>query len=132
MQAIRRTDTKPEVALRSALHRLGYRFRKDYRIQVDGGWVRPDIVFTKQKVAVFLDGCFWHGCPDHGRVPSVNTWYWQPKLRRTQERDSANTAALDARGWRVVRLWEHELLETALAAIKSVVKYSRNSPTGGL
>ena len=84
MRAIRRTGTKPEVALRSELHRLGYRYRKDHRLDLaDGVRVRPDIVFTARKVAVFVDGCFWHACPDHGREPSVNQWYWAPKLRRT-------------------------------------------------
>ena len=85
MRAIRRTDTKPELALRRALHRMGYRFRKDYRLDLDAGKrVRPDIAFTARKVAVFVDGCFWHACPDHGSKPSVNQGYWAPKL--AQER----------------------------------------------
>ena len=84
MRAIRRVDTKPELALRSALHRRGYRFRKDYRLDLDAGArVRPDIAFTARRVAVFVDGCFWHACPEHGRDPAVNEWYWAPKLRRT-------------------------------------------------
>ena len=118
MQAIRRTDTKPEVALRSALHRLGYRFRKDYRIRVETGWVRPDIVFPRARLAVFVDGCFWHGCPTHGRRPQVNEWYWLPKLQRTQERDATNTAALQAAGWQVVRLWEHEPLPARVREVE--------------
>jgi DNA mismatch endonuclease (patch repair protein) len=118
MRAIRRTDTKPEVALRSALHRRGYRFRKDYRLILnDGARVRPDIAFTARRVAVFVDGCFWHACPEHGRNPRVNEWYWAPKLRRTMERDAAATAALAAAGWRVVRVWEHVSLAEAVAAV---------------
>ncbi len=118
MRAIRRTGTKPEVALRSELHRLGYRYRKDHRLDLaDGVRVRPDIVFTARKVAVFVDGCFWHACPDHGREPSVNQWYWAPKLRRTVERDRAADTALAAAGWRVVRLWEHLPLTDATAAV---------------
>ncbi len=77
MRAIKRAGTKPEIALRSALHRLGYRYRKDHRLDLaEGLRVRPDIVFTARKVAVFVDGCFWHACPEHGRQPAVNEWYW--------------------------------------------------------
>ena len=117
MRANRRTDTKPELALRSALHRRGYRFRKDFRLDLDSARVRPDIAFTARRVAVFVDGCFWHVCPEHGRDPRVNEWYWAPKLRRNMERDRAADAALDAAGWRVIRVWEHEPLEAAVAAV---------------
>ena len=118
MRAIKRVGTKPEVALRSALHRLGYRYRKDHRLDLaEGVRVRPDIVFTAKKVAVFVDGCFWHACPEHGRQPSVNEWYWAPKLHRTVERDRAADVALAAAGWHVVRLWEHVPLEDATATV---------------
>lgn len=118
MRAIRRTGTKPELALRSALHRQGYRFRKDYRLDLASGTrVRPDIAFTARRVAVFVDGCFWHVCPEHGRDPTVNEWYWAPKLRRNMERDRAADAALAAAGWQVVRVWEHEPLDAAIAAV---------------
>ena len=122
MRANRRTDTKPELALRSALHRQGYRFRKDFRVDLDGGArVRPDIAFTARRVAVFVDGCFWHVCPEHGRDPAVNEWYWAPKLRRNIERDRAADAALAAAGWQVVRVWEHEPLDAAIAAVVAVL-----------
>jgi DNA mismatch endonuclease, patch repair protein len=122
MRANRRVDTKPELALRSALHRQGYRFRKDYRLDLDAGArVRPDIAFTARRVAVFVDGCFWHACPDHGRNPAVNEWYWAPKLRRTVERDRAADAALAAAGWRVVRIWEHVPLADAVAAVTAAL-----------
>jgi DNA mismatch endonuclease (patch repair protein) len=122
MRAIRRTGTKPELALRSALHRQGYRFRKDYRLDLaDGARVRPDIAFTARRVAVFVDGCFWHVCPEHGRDPAVNEWYWAPKLRRNIERDRAADAALAAAGWQVVRVWEHEPLDAAIAAVVTVL-----------
>ena len=118
MRAIKRTGTKPELALRSALHRQGYRFRKDYRLDLAPGTrVRPDIAFTGRRVAVFVDGCFWHVCPEHGRDPTVNEWYWAPKLRRNMERDRAADAALAAAGWQVVRVWEHESLDAAIAAV---------------
>ncbi len=122
MRAIRRADTKPEVALRSQLHRLGYRFRKDYRIDLGDLKVRPDIVFTARKVAVFVDGCFWHVCPQHGREPTVNEWYWAPKLRRNMERDRQVNNALREAGWRVVRLWEHEPLASAVEAVVAALQ----------
>ncbi|MGC5015893.1 very short patch repair endonuclease [Streptosporangium sp. DT93] len=122
MRANRRADTKPEVALRRALHQRGYRYRKDLRLDLEGTRVRPDIVFTKKKVAVFVDGCFWHVCPDHGREPVVNEWYWTPKLRRNVERDRAADTALHAAGWCVVRVWEHETLTDALAAVVAALK----------
>jgi DNA mismatch endonuclease (patch repair protein) len=117
MAAIRRADTKPEVALRSALHRAGLRFRKDLRLDAGGIKPRPDVVFTKQRVAVFVDGCFWHSCPEHGREPRVNTDYWTPKLMRNRERDRTQTRALSAHGWTVVRLWEHQPLEEMTRAV---------------
>jgi DNA mismatch endonuclease (patch repair protein) len=118
MRAIRRVNTKPELALRSALHRRGYRFRKDLRLDLTGGArVRPDIAFTARRVAVFVDGCFWHACPDHGGSPSVNQSYWGPKLRRNVERDRAADVALAAEGWQVVRVWEHVPLADAVAEV---------------
>lgn len=124
MRANRRANTKPEVALRSALHRLGYRYRKDFRLDLVAGRVRvrPDIVFTARKVAVFVDGCFWHACPEHGRQPAVNEWYWAPKLRRNVERDRAADAALTAAGWRVVRLWEHVPLAASVEAVEAALQ----------
>ncbi|TDC33154.1 very short patch repair endonuclease [Kribbella albertanoniae] len=124
MQAIRRTNTKPEVELRSALHRRGYRFRKDLSIYTAIRRVRPDVVFTARRVAVFVDGCFWHCCPEHGRQPSVNSGYWSPKLQRNVERDRLADAALQQDGWTVVRIWEHEELEAALATVIRVLDAS--------
>ena len=126
MRANRRTDTKPELALRRALHGRGYRYRKDYRLDLDGGArVRPDIAFTARRVAVFVDGCFWHRCPEHGSKPAVNVGYWDPKLRRNVERDRAADTALAAAGWAVVRVWEHEPLEAAVAAVIAALAISR-------
>jgi DNA mismatch endonuclease, patch repair protein len=131
MRAIRRADTKPETALRSALHRQGYRFRKDLRLDLAPGTrVRPDIAFTGRRVAVFVDGCFWHACPDHGRPPAVNDWYWSPKLRRTVERDRAADAALTEAGWRVVRVWEHVPLTDALATVIAALGGPAAAPGG--
>jgi len=121
MKANRRADTKPELALRSALHALGYRYRKDCRLDLPLRRVRPDIAFTSRKVAVFVDGCFWHACPDHGSKPKNNEWYWSPKLARNVERDRAVDAALEAEGWTVVRLWEHVPIIDAVAAVVAAV-----------
>ncbi len=130
MRANRRTDTKPELALRRALHALGYRYRKDYRLDLAAGVrVRPDIVFTARKVAVFVDGCFWHCCPEHGSQPAANTWYWEPKLRRNVDRDRAADAALDQAGWTVVRFWEHESIDVAVA-VAHVVDVLARMPAG--
>src|ERR1700678_2286904 len=118
MKANRRVDTKPELALRRALHGRGYRYRKDFRLDLaDGVRVRPDIVFTARRVAVFVDGCFWHCCPEHGSKPASNTWYWEPKLARNVERDRKADQALGQAGWTVIRLWEHESLDAAVTAV---------------
>ncbi|MFL0575983.1 very short patch repair endonuclease [Brevibacterium luteolum] len=122
MQAIRRKNTKPELKLRSQLHALGYRYRCDLRIDLPTGRVRPDIVFTRRKVAVFVDGCFWHSCPEHGRQPNVHESYWAPKLRRTVERDRRNTESLALAGWYVVRIWEHVPLAEAVTSVIEAVR----------
>lgn len=103
-----RRDTAPEIALRSELHRRGLRFRKDLPLRVPGRVVRPDVAFTRDRLAVFVDGCFWHACPIHGNQPRANTDYWRPKLARNVARDRAVDSALQAAGWRVLRAWEHE------------------------
>ena len=121
MKANRRTNTKPELALRSALHAMGYRYRKDFRLDLPTRRVRPDIAFTARKVAVFVDGCFWHACPEHGSQPKNNEWYWSPKLSANVERDRAADTALHQAGWTVVRLWEHVPIADALAMVVAVV-----------
>jgi DNA mismatch endonuclease, patch repair protein len=108
MRGNRRADTRPEVAVRGELHRRGLRFRKDHLLSLPGArGVRVDIAFTRARVAVFIDGCFWHGCPDHGREPRRNTSYWGPKLARNRARDRLVTERLTEDGWRVIRIWEH-------------------------
>lgn len=106
MQAIRSRDTKPEMAVRRLLHAQGYRYRVHYA-PVPGVRRRADIVFTRARVAVFIDGCFWHDCPDHGHAVEANADYWSPKLRRTVERDRETNEVLGAAGWLVLRFWEH-------------------------
>ena len=122
MRGNRKRDTKPEVRLRSALHRAGLRFRKDQSVSVAGRRpVRVDIVFPKHRLAIFVDGCFWHSCPVHGTQPRTNPHYWGPKLTRNVARDREVDAALRGAGWRVVRVWEHEPADDATAAIASLL-----------
>ena len=114
MRSNRRADTKPEVLLRSVLHRSGLRFRKDFAIRLPTGKVvHCDIAFTRRKLAVFVDGCFWHCCPEHGTIPKSNQAYWVPKLKQNVARDRATDDGLRAAGWRVLRLWEHVNPEAA-------------------
>ena len=113
-----RRDTRPEVELRSELHRRGLRFRKDFPLRVPERVVRPDIAFPRARLAVFVDGCFWHACPIHGNQPRTNTDYWRPKLARNVARDRAVDAALDAAGWGVLRAWEHEPVTSVAARVE--------------
>jgi DNA mismatch endonuclease (patch repair protein) len=122
MRANRRTDTRPERSLRSHLQAQGLRFRKDHLIEVPGLRVRADVVFTRRRVAVFVDGCFWHGCPDHGSLPKANPGYWGPKLERNVERDRLVNDRLLAGGWVVVRLWEHLPLNEAARLIYTALE----------
>jgi DNA mismatch endonuclease (patch repair protein) len=107
MSRLGRRDTKPELALRSELHRRGFRFRVD-RAPVSGLRSRADIVFGPARVAVYVDGCFWHSCPEHGTRPKANADWWERKLDRNQERDRETDRVLGEHGWKVVRIWEHE------------------------
>lgn len=108
MQAIPSRDTAPEKALRSILHRMGLRFRKD-REPVEGVRCKADVVFRKARVCVFIDGCFWHRCPKHFRPPKTNTEWWLEKVKDNQERDNRKTMLIKKHGWMVLRYWEHEI-----------------------
>lgn len=120
MKGNRKTDTRPELALRSALHRSGLRFRKDHTVKVDEGrTIRVDVVFPRAKLAVFVDGCFWHRCPQHGTEPKSNTGYWSPKLDRNVERDRETDERLRRAGWEVLRIWEHETVEVGSRRVRA-------------
>lgn len=121
MRRNRKVDTKPELQLRSALHARGLRFRKNLPVRLPDRTVRPDIVFTRKKLAVFVDGCFWHRCAEHGTSPRFNSSYWQEKLDRNVARDRLVDEALRAQGWRVLRVWEHEQANAAAARVEAVV-----------
>lgn len=123
MKGNRKRDTRPELALRSALHRRGLRFRRDYPIDVPGRRsIRADVAFTRARVAVFVDGCFWHSCPEHSNTPRANRSYWEPKLARNVRRDAETDAALAAVGWRIIRVWEHEAAEHAAEQVRAALR----------
>jgi DNA mismatch endonuclease (patch repair protein) len=122
-----RRDTKPELRLRSALHCAGLRFRKDYPVRAGGRLIRPDIVFPKARIAVFVDGCFWHRCPEHGVDPRHNAGYWGPKLQRNVARDREVDRALTEDGWSVIRVWEHEGVAATTTRIAEAVTALRST-----
>lgn len=117
MSRVGSRDTRPELRLRSILHSRGHRFRVDLAPE-HSLRRRADIVFTKARVAVFVDGCFWHGCPDHVTWPRNNSDLWRAKIERTRVRDQETTERLVAAGWSVVRVWEHENPEAAAARVE--------------
>jgi DNA mismatch endonuclease (patch repair protein) len=117
MRGNRKKDTRPEVRVRSILHRAGFRFRKNFSVRAGDKVIRPDIVFTRRRLVVFIDGCFWHRCPDHGTSPRSNSSYWGPKLDRNVARDRMADVLLDQSGWTVLRAWEHEPPELAAERI---------------
>ncbi len=118
MSAQRRRDTKPEIALRRELHRRGLRYFVD-RAPVKGVRRRADLVFPRRKVAVFVDGCFWHSCPQHATFPKNNAQWWTDKLAANVVRDRDTDARLAEQGWTVIRVWEHE---DPLVAAERVLK----------
>lgn len=122
MQANRSRDTGAELAVRRRIHALGLRYRVDVR-PLPGTRRRADIVFTKRQIAVFIDGCFWHGCPEHGtRTFKTNTHYWPDKIARNMNRDADTNRTLESAGWRVFRFWEHEDPDAVAAAIVAEVQ----------
>lgn len=127
MRANRGRDTRPELAVRRLLHAAGFRYRVDFAPL--GGRRRADIVFTKYRVAVFIDGCFWHGCPQHATLPKMNSDYWLPKLERNIARDIETNDALADAGWRVLRFWEHESPEQVARSIVGAVTTGAVGPS---
>lgn len=134
MQANRSRDTGPELRLRRALHAAGRRYRVNLVLRVPGRRVRPDLVFTRRRVAVFVDGCYWHRCPQHGRMPADPTGYWAAKLQRNVDRDRAVDEALRTAGWQVLRIWEHVPVAQAVcdvdAALRVNVDAGSSRPNG--
>ena len=126
MQSNKPRDTLPERALRSAMQRVGLRFRKHYRA-LPGMRYTIDAALLGPKVAVYLNGCFWHGCPAHGSLPKSHTAFWQDKLARTRYRDFEVDRLLTEAGWLVVRIWEHEApFDLSAQRIAELVRTRRN------
>lgn len=118
MKRVKQKDTAGELALRYALHGLGLRYRLHRRIE----GVVVDVVFPTAKVAVFVDGCFWHGCPLHATFPKSNQSYWLPKLAENKERDQRQSEKLRIAGWAVIRLWEHDCLPTTRKTARRIAQ----------
>lgn len=124
MSSLARRDTAPEIALRRALFGRGLRYR--VQLAMPGNRRRRiDIAFTRAKIAVFVDGCFWHGCPEHGTRPMTNREWWDWKIQRNRDRDTDTNHLLVEQGWRVIRVWEHEDPREAAAAIAFAVRDRR-------
>jgi DNA mismatch endonuclease (patch repair protein) len=121
MQANRSRDTKPEMVLRRAVHAMGLRYRVSFR-PLPGLRRTADLVFTRAKVAVFVDGCFWHGCADHHVAAKTNARFWADKVRQNRERDADTNARLNSAGWLVLRFWEHEELSDAAETVAQFVR----------
>ncbi|MCI0386477.1 very short patch repair endonuclease [Streptomyces sp. CNQ085] len=127
MSANKGKDTKPEKLLRSALHKRGLRYRVGAR-PVPNLRRTADIVFTKARVAVFVDGCYWHGCPDHYRPANKGAAFWREKIAGNQARDAETNEVLREAGWLVIRIWEHEDPEQTAQAVAKAVR-ARQSPS---
>lgn len=129
-----RSESEMERELRSRLHRCGLRFRK-HASPVRGLRCRVDILFTRKRIAVFVDGCFWHRCPFHGSEPKANGKWWKTKLDANVARDRRNDAALTAAGWRVLRFWAHDpvdgMVDRILAAVAEADTSERTAVQAG-
>lgn len=120
MQANRSRDTLPEVRFRATLHRLGLCYFK-HRRPIPGLRCEPDVLFPRIRLAIFLDGCYWHGCAEHGAYPTANADWWRAKFERVRARDLRNDQALRAAGWTVLRVWEHEPPDEAARRVHALI-----------
>ncbi|MDJ1115103.1 very short patch repair endonuclease [Microbacterium dauci] len=124
MQGNRSRDTQAELAVRRLVHAAGLRYRVNARPERDLRRT-ADLLFTRVRVVVLIDGCYWHGCPEHFKMPSTNRDYWEGKVDRNRLRDVETTELLEERGWRVLRFWEHEAPASIAASIVDVVRGRR-------
>ncbi|GII02756.1 hypothetical protein Pta02_47640 [Planobispora takensis] len=131
MRSNKSRDTKPELALRKAVHALGLRYRVAVRLPLPGRRRTADLAFPRLRIAVFLDGCFWHGCPEHHSVAKTNSAYWSEKLRANRERDADTDRRLKEAGWSVIRVWEHEDPVEAAQRVATAVRTARASQVAG-
>ena len=121
MTSTRRQDTSAEIAVSAALDKLGLTYETNLR-PLDSLRAKADMVFTAARVAVFVDGCFWHGCPYHRTIPRANGDWWRQKIERTRLRDSETTRRLSDAGWLAIRVWEHDDPVRAAAKIRRTVQ----------
>lgn len=124
MQGNRKRDTRPELALRRAVHAKGLRYRVAARPLPDRPWT-ADLVFAGPRLAVFLDGCYWHGCPEHYAQPRTNSTYWLGKIERNRARDGQVDTDLRAAGWTPLRIWEHEPVGDAAQRVVAALRALR-------
>jgi len=124
MARIRGSGTRPELALRSELHRRGVRYRLGRRLEFG----RPDLAFVSRRLAIFVDGCFWHGCPAHYVAPRSRKAFWSGKLHENVIRDRRQTSEAEAAGWRVLRIWEHEIEKDVGSAADRVIEALAGCP----
>lgn len=130
MQGNRSRDTKPELLVRRAAHALGLRYRVNARPEPTLNRT-ADLLFPRAMVAVFIDGCYWHGCPKHCSLPATNAEFWAAKIDRNRERDCDTTARLEALGWLVLRFWSHEDPNAVAQAIRRAVPPGPDRPGRG-
>ncbi len=126
MGRVKGKNSGAEMILRSALHARGLRFRLHRRIE----GVSVDILFPGPKVAVFVDGCFWHCCPVHGTTPKTNSDYWIPKLKENRRRDERQSGILTRAGWKVIRVWEHDCKQLSEEKVEEIVETCRSRSHG--
>ncbi len=119
MARVKRSGTAPETALRTAIRSAGLRYRVADGAGLPG---TPDLVFRRRKLAVFVDGCFWHGCPRHGTVPKTNTAFWEDKILRNGRRDRRVNRELRALGWNVLRIWEHDIKSESVRTVRRIAR----------
>lgn len=129
MQRQKRRDTGCEMAVRKLLHASGIRYRVDFRPLADQRF-RVDIGWKTKQIAVFIDGCFWHGCSEHGTIPKKNSDWWESKLRSNAARDKRTDEVLRSRGWTVLRFWEHEPPTEVVAVIR--MNLTRQASSAGV
>lgn len=122
-------DTQPELAVRRLLHARGFRYRVNFRLERDLRRT-ADLVFTRARVAVFIDGCYWHGCPEHYTAPATNAPYWQDKVSTNRTRDAETNRILTERGWTVLRFWEHQPAVSVAESVAEAVASKKKHDVG--
>ena len=117
MSQIKSSKTKPEIAVRKLIWKKGYRYRIGHGLPG-----KPDIVFPSYRTVVFIDGCFWHGCPQHCRMPSSNVSYWKQKISGNKKRDKRTNTQLKKDGWKVIRIWEHSIKKNPQKTVERIIQ----------